>query len=701
MDISRVRKLRTWKKGIVIIIIGFFLVTIVGNKQGVSYQQKKQQNASLNQENECEKVGHYFNGYYYDIVIKDDFAFIASFFSGLVILDVSNKTNPTQVFSEEIYGETKFVELEGNYLYLLVRDYAILDCCLVIYDISSPSNPIKISVTNLFQNIYGINDFSVENHYVYLTYYYGLLILDAIDPAAPVIIFTTLLDDPGHLFLQDDLLFISESYHFGITVYNVSTPASPEHICQYNGSDDGLSSEYGFISFYVDGDFLYGSIYEGFLVINITNPTNLTLSNHIELEDDLYYRKIAISGDYIYLLSSVSNVTILHKNNFTHPLKVGEYDFIAINLIVEGNFLYLIFCVLQIIDVTDPTNPNFVGQFGDESIRIDAEGIDIQNDYVYLACKFAGLKILDISDLTNPIKVGEYVTERAITQVIIIGDFAYLKEGSHSLVILDVSDPTNPVKVSEYQTFEVSEEEIDFTTNFIREIFAQENYLYIVTYNCLLILDVSNPETPEAVGVYTHEDYIRSAYVVDEIAYIAYKNEIQTINVEDKTNPYLIKSYIIEDISYFNKIAISGKYAFVVSSDSLEVLNVGNPSNIKHVNSIPLDIRTIHVAGQYVCLAGTWLFELYDMVNPNKPVNITTYWDSESSICIYEYEGGARIKQIIAKDNYAFLAYGSNGFVIIRLPFYMTGSIKIEYKFLTFSLITVSFIAIVIHRKRK
>ena len=62
---------------------------------------------------------------------------------------------------------------------------------------------------------------------------------------------------------------------------------------------------------------------------------------------------------------------------------------------------------LQIIDIRNPENPNWIGEYHTEG---EAQGVAISNDYAYIADSDSGLQIATISNPGNPNRVGFYNT---------------------------------------------------------------------------------------------------------------------------------------------------------------------------------------------------------------------------------------------------------------------------------------------------
>ncbi|WP_272481073.1 beta strand repeat-containing protein, partial [Microcystis aeruginosa] len=100
---------------------------------------------------------------------------------------------------------------------------------------------------------------------------------------------------------------------------------------------------------------------------------------------------------------------------------------------------------LQIIDISNPTNPNLKGNYDTSGSALD---VQIVGNYAYVADGGAGLQIIDISNPTIPIFKGNYDTSGGAEDVQVMGKYAYVADSSGGLKIIDVSEFTSPQTVT-------------------------------------------------------------------------------------------------------------------------------------------------------------------------------------------------------------------------------------------------------------
>ena len=118
------------------------------------------------------------------LYVSDDYAYVATFDSGLRILDISNPSSPALIATYDGSRDFISVFVTNDLLYAIHGNYNQL----VILDVSTPSNPVEISKTNFPDG--NENDIFVRDNYAYIAKQSdpnGLLIMDVSDPANPTV----------------------------------------------------------------------------------------------------------------------------------------------------------------------------------------------------------------------------------------------------------------------------------------------------------------------------------------------------------------------------------------------------------------------------------------------------------------------------------------------------------------------------------
>jgi hypothetical protein len=302
--------------------------------------------------------------------------------------------------------------------------------------------------------------------------------------------------------------------------------------------------------------------------------------------------------------------------------------------------------------------------------------------------------------------VGHLDTAGDAREVAVVGDYAYICDWG-TLRIVDVSDPTTPVEVGFYSP--------PYGDGPCMTMAVAGNYVYTGGYYTLNILDVTNPAAPALVGKTSGLDTPSGMVVAGAYAYVVdahdtgsgYLYRLLIFDVSNVTHPF------ITGISTFTAfpadVAVAGNYAYVANVDSgLRVIDVSNPSAPFEVGvyaSSKADGVTVAGSYAYVSEAG-WGLRILDISDPTAPFQVSLY-DSvgytENSAVDWGYayvaEGEVGVEMVnvlnpaapvmtslyntpgmthdvaIAGDGYVYAADGSNGLVILRSSFSISGKV--------------------------
>ena len=145
-----------------------------------------------------------------------------------------------------------------------------------------------------------------------------------------------------------------------------------------------------------------------------------------------------ISGNYAYIADGANGLLIIDISNPGNPTFVGNYGEIAFacDLYVSGNYAYVAAdqaSGLQIIDITSPESPNFVGWYDTPGY---AKDVYVFETHAYVADLNAGLQILDIANPETPIFVRSYNIEGNANGVYVSGKYAYVAADDSGLQII-------------------------------------------------------------------------------------------------------------------------------------------------------------------------------------------------------------------------------------------------------------------------
>lgn len=388
-----------------------------------------------------------------DVAVSGNYAYIAYGWSGLVVVDVTNPSNPTYVENWEDPDNIYWFDgicIVGNYAYLTS------DGRFYILDISNPADPTLVGFIRGDWYL-GLD---ISNGFAYLSALQtGLRVINISDPAHPT---------PAGSFdtygpLKD--VAVSGNYAYtacmagGLGIVDISNPSAP-HVTgrwsYYNFQIGGFEPIY---TVAVSGNYAYCyNDYRGLQVINVSNPQNpVSLGSYFtqSVANDIFIR-----GPYAYLALSSRGLYIINISDPSNLSLVGTYDTpgTAWGVCVQGDYAYVgDGSSLQILNILNPLNPIYMGNF--YSPQASPGKVFIIGSYAYLAAEYgvdAGLLIINISDPSNPTLSGIYETRGCARDVYVQDGYAYVAESwvygwTEGMEVVNVNDPTNPTVAAEFR----------------------------------------------------------------------------------------------------------------------------------------------------------------------------------------------------------------------------------------------------------
>lgn len=278
-----------------------------------------------------------------------------------------------------------------------------------------------------------------------------------------------------------------------------------------------------------------------------------------------------------------------------------------------------------------------------------AYGVDVSQNYMYVANLGTGLKIVDISNSSDPFLVGSYSTAGGAENVVIRGNYAYVAEGNSGLQIINIASPSAPTLVGAVNT-----------PGSAQGIVVFGNYSYIADgFSGLQIIDISSLTSPMIVGAYsTIGDWSDNLAVAGHYAYVG-SGSIGLV-VIDITNPATpIPTGIYDSPGYAQGVAVAGNSVYLADGvTGLIIIDVSNPATPTPTGICNLTGNAIGVtvSGNYAYVAdGFSGLQIINIADPKKPRLVETYDTPGESYTV------------AVSDNYAYVADRTNGVQLIEL----------------------------------
>ncbi len=398
------------------------------------------------------------------------------------------------------------------------------------------------------------------------------------------------------------------------------------------------------------------------------------------------------------------------------------------NLHVVGDLAYTCGSGVDIVDVSDPSEPEVISTFwpGGNPVDLHSDGdflwlvngndlrgcnvsnpyqpqlswvveasadpvvLDVVGDRAYIACNNPTLlEVRDLSTHDEPALLGTVaITEFAGFRALDVHEgFAYLL-GNSGLHIVDVRDAAAPAWVS---------------TNHVtsgRDIEVHGGLAYVGTGGSLDIIDVSDPLNPVLVAEGVGSVGI-AVTVAGTRAYMAGgpDYDFQVIDVSDPTEPVVLGSINAPiPLSGYREIQLAGDVAWVSGLVGFDVANPNAPTAISSIGGFT--VRDLAFWGDHAYVAGPFRqVAILDVSDPSAPLHIADIelplGSSRARICaddgllyVLQYDQGLTImslanpllpntlgfyklrggRAVVAHDGYAYISSSRLEVVDVRDP---------------------------------
>ena len=242
------------------------------------------------------------------VLVRDQIAYIANYFSGIMTVDVSAPNNPV-ILDQFDPGWTEDLDLKDDYIVMADRSAG-----LVIMDVSDPANLSQLSSMDIASNVIGLD---VDGNFAYVAAHSaGLFIIDISNPLMPI--------EVGHLegniwevIVVGQYAYLAD-YTNGFRIVDISNPALPVELGRIllAGAAADLT---------VNGNYAYVSTLKaGVRMIDIQDPANPVEYGYFQSVANT--PKISASEEHIFLYESNGGVYVLQGKESTTSIDLQHVD---------------------------------------------------------------------------------------------------------------------------------------------------------------------------------------------------------------------------------------------------------------------------------------------------------------------------------------------------------------------------------------
>ncbi len=358
--------------------------------------------------------------------IRNNTLYVADWFSGLHLYDVSNPESIRHIGNYHSPGSSKGVVVRDRYAFVGDDDHGVQ-----IVDISDAEHPKPVKnvpTTGLAYTMKLVGDrLYVADHRG------GLHIIDVHNiPTAQVI---GSFDTPGKAWavdVRDTTAFVADDSS-GLLIFDTSDPKHIRQIGQFSpggqAEDVRLRDRYAFVTFFDQGLF----------VIDTLDPTNPREVAHLDIPGNA--RGIDFQGTYAFIAAWEAGLQIVDLRDPRHPKRVAyaDTDGSAWGVNVSGSSAYVLdwWGGVKRVDIQDPTQPHLSNQY---QARAEISQVALGHGCAATVDGSGSVQIYDATNGLNPIWINGIDLVEPAQAIGWHGDTAYVAAGN-SIAALDMRDP--------------------------------------------------------------------------------------------------------------------------------------------------------------------------------------------------------------------------------------------------------------------
>lgn len=442
-------------------------------------------------------------------VIRDNILYVADWFSGLHLYDISDPHLPRHLSNYHTQGSSKGVLVRGDYAFVADDDHGVQ-----ILDISNPKQPYKISEVPTPGLAYTMK---LVGDYLYLADHRGgFLIIDVADIAHPAVISST--PTAGKVWaveVMGNLAYLAADKE-GVLVLDISDPAHPRQVSVFD--IDGAAED-----IVIRDQLAYVASFDnGLHILDIGHPAQLREVSHFATPGNA--RGIQLVGQLAYIADWAAGIQIVDINNPAQPHPVGAYDTggRSWGVLVQDHYAYVLdwWGGIIVLDISDPAAPTLAGAYHQRGLTRD---IAVNEGHAFVADGENGLQIFDVNNPLNPIWMAGVDMKGDAQSVWVEDKTAYVAAGSGGLLAVDIGNPFEPKQLKQYPLQAdlvraqgnlvfvadrqrgvaiidaVSGQKTAWYAARIKDMWCTPNRLLLATPDGVDILDLSNPAQPRSI----------------------------------------------------------------------------------------------------------------------------------------------------------------------------------------------------------
>lgn len=446
-------------------------------------------------------------------VIIGNIVYVADWFSGIHLFDISDPLHPRLLSSLHIPGSPKGIVVRDGYAFVADDDHG-----LQIIDVHDPRHPHRVS--HLLTAGLGYTPFLVGKRLYLASHRGGFQIIDVSDVTRPreLVNYAT-PSKAWSIQVRDNIAYVADDAA-GLLVLDVSDPAHIKPLASFDPGGDAedvvLRDGYAFVAFFD----------RGFYILDVHDPRHPRPVSHLPTPGNA--RGIELRGDTAYLADWLAGLHVVDIHDPAHPRILGTYDTdgAAWGVRVKDKYAYVMdwWGGFTVLDISDPSRPALAARYHD---RGTVHQVAAHDKFIYAAYGRGGLQVFDIKNPLNPIWITGLDGRGNVTALWPHMPYLFLASEDGGLTVVDAHDPYN-LKV-------VGGIRLDLHNPLLQG--DSRGYLYLYDKDAgITVIDATHPQVPRRIAVIGTD--ANALWVMHQTLYVATpRHGVEAYDISDPRHP--------------------------------------------------------------------------------------------------------------------------------------------------------------------
>jgi hypothetical protein len=526
----------------------------------------------------------------FEIHVVDDLAYVADSNAGLQILDVSNP-GAIMLAGAVPIPSAHAVEVVGDLAYVMQASFD--DAMIHVVDVGDPGTASIVGSVPISGTP---RDLAVHGSYVYVAKSSSRIeIIDVSDSANPESLGDALERDrrAGLAVVGDYLLATTDE---GMEVLDIAEPEDPALVASVTIPAEGFA---GSITVANGRAYLERS-FDGVHVIDVSSPASPIRLGVLPVSST--QTTIAVEGTL--MVTSDTNGGF-HTAAAATPIASAAVAEVRLtgrarSVVATESHAYVGTGGPNELWAVDTSDPSAATRQVGLVLPSAANALQVRDELVFAATDSDGLIVIDVSNEAMPVVVGGDGTEQFLSTLTLGENTAYAGSG-RELHVLDITTPTDPTPLTPVS--------LDRTAGCTASSGA--TLLICQDFTGVQAADLSVPTAPVLGTTKAAARNAKDIAMRSDKAFMAdapgngIGAGVQVIDYSDYNAPTAESFLALPGNA--DQIAIGGEHAYVgVGAIGVQVANIADPMDMRHVGSLPLpaDVRGVATAGDFVYAIG-------------------------------------------------------------------------------------------------